>query len=159
MNALEILIAAWTAVLTLVATYVVVKQYQLEKTKIRFEHFERRYNLYKKVMDYIASVVREAATTTQEMFEFRKETIDVAIFFGDEIKKYVDDMYAKANRVRYLTDVTSKNNLEHETHVKFVEELHDLITWFGKQITVCQVEFSKYLRIDVDIFDKPFKKK
>lgn len=38
MNALEILIAVWTAVLTLVATYVVVKQYQLEKTKIKFEH-------------------------------------------------------------------------------------------------------------------------
>ena len=93
MNTLELLIAIWTAVLTLVATYVVVKQYQLEKTKIKFEHFERRYNLYKKVMDYIASVVREAATTTQEMFEFRKETIDVAIFFGDEIKKYVDDMF------------------------------------------------------------------
>ena len=158
MNALEILIAVWTAVLTLVATYVVVKQYQLEKTKIKFEHFERRYNLYKKVMDYIASVVREAATTTQEMFEFRNETIDVSIFFGDEIKKYVDDMFAKANRVRYLTDITSKNNLEQEAHVKFVEELHDLITWFGKQITVCQVEFSKYLRIDVDIFNKTYKK-
>lgn len=34
MNLLEILIAIWAGILTLVATYVVVKQYQLEKTKI-----------------------------------------------------------------------------------------------------------------------------
>lgn len=158
MNTLEILIAIWTGMLTLVATCVIVKQYQLEKTKIKFEHFERRYNLYKKVMDYIASVVREAATTTQEMFDFRKQTIDVSIFFGEEIKKYVDDMYAKARRLKFISESINRQQLNNEEHRKLVEEEHELITWFGKQFVVCQVNFSKYLRIDVDIFDKSYKK-
>lgn len=105
-------------------------------------------------MDYVANVVREAATTTQEMFEFRKETIDVAIFFGDEIKKYVDEIYNKANRLKYLSEIVSRGNIEQNAHTKCVNEEFDLITWFGEQFPECQAIFSKYLRIDVNIFGK-----
>ena len=158
MNILEILITIWTAILTLVATYVVAKQYQLEKTKIKFEHFDRRYNIYQKVMGYIAGIVREATTSLTDMMIFRKDTIDVMIFFGDEIKEYIDILYDKANRLRFLTDNISKGNLDQETHTKFVNEEYDLMTWFGDQFGICQKKFLKYLRIDTNIFDKPFKK-
>ena len=153
MNTLEILIAIWTAILTLVATYVVVKQYQLEKTKIKFEHFERRYNIYQKVMDYIAGIVGEATTSLRDMMIFRKETIDVMIFFGDEIKEYIDILYDKANRLRFLTDSISKGSLEQETHIKFVDEEYNLLTWFGDQFGICQKKFLKYLRIDTNFFN------
>lgn len=157
MNTLEILIAIWTAILTLVATYVVVKQYQLEKTKIKFEHFEKRYNVYKKVMDYIASIVSEATTSLKDIMIFRKETIDVMIFFGDEIKEYVDILYDKANRLRFLTDSISKGTLTQGAHTKFVDEEYELMTWFGDQFGICQDKFIKYLRVDIDIFNKSSK--
>ena len=158
MNIPEILIAIWTGVLTLVATYVVVKQYQLEKTKIKFEHFERRYIIYRKVMEYIASIVGEATTSIKDIMVFRKETIDVMIFFGDEIKEYIDIIFDKANRLRFLTDSISRGDLAQEAHTKFVNEEYELMTWFGDQFAKCQAIFLKYLRIDTNIFGKSTKK-
>jgi hypothetical protein len=109
-------------------------------------------------MDYIASIVGEATTSIKDMMVFRKETIDVMIFFGDEIKEYIDILYEKANRLRFLCDSISKRNLVQEVYTKFVNKEHELITWFGDQFAICQVLFLKYLRIDSNIFGKQMKK-
>ena len=71
MNILEITTTVLTALLTIITSYILIKQYKLDQKKFQFEHFERRYFVYRKVMDYIAHVVKEGSTLPEEMMELK----------------------------------------------------------------------------------------
>jgi len=148
MNIIELLTALSPVVLTAVATYILIKQYSLDKKKFRLEHFDSRYQIYVRTMDYLSSIVANATTTANEMLDFRKETSDVIIFFNDEIQTYVEEIYKKANSLRYCTTMTKNGNLEHDKQVKFASDEFELMTWFGNQFSICENLFVKYLKID-----------
>jgi hypothetical protein len=149
MNILDILTAISPIVLTTVATYIVIKQYLLERKKTKFEHFDKRYNIYKRVMEYIANIVGNATTSVKEMVDYRRDTSDAMIFFNHDVIAFIESIYDKANRLRFVSNQISRGKLTGDVHANFVTEEHDLLTWFGNQFTVSQELFIKYLKIDL----------
>lgn len=149
MNVFEFLTAVSPIILTTVATYVVIKQYLLEKKKLKLEHFDRRYNIYKRVMDYISNIVGNATTTVREMVDYRRDTSDAMIFFNQDVIKYIESIYEKANRLRFISEQISRGKLIDDVHDSFVTEEYELLTWFGSQFTISQELFIKYLKVDI----------
>lgn len=147
MNIFEILAALSPIVLTAVATYILVKQYSLDKRKFNLEHFDKRYTLYKKTMNYLSKLVANAKTDTQELLEFKRDTNDVKIFFDDDIISFIDDIYKKAVRLRYCSRVIDSGSVKHESHIMLVEEESEILAWLGNQFSVCENLFIKYLKI------------
>ncbi len=147
MKVIEILTALSPIVLTTVATIILIKQYRLDKRKFKLEHFDKRYNLYKKTMNYLSNLVANAKTDTTELLNFRRDTNDVKIFFDEEIIGLVNNIYSKAVRLRYCNKVIEAGSLEHEKHVKIVQEENDILIWLGEQFSICEELFVKYLKI------------
>jgi len=131
MKIFEVLTALSPIVLTAVATYILIKQYSLDQRKFKLEHFDNRYNLYKKTTDYLSLLVENAKTDTIELLNFKKETNDVKIFFDDEVKKYLDEIYKKAIRLRYCNRMIDSGTLKQEKHTLIVEEESEILTWLG----------------------------
>lgn len=149
MNVIEYLTAILPIVLTGVATYIIIKQYKLDKKKFISEHFNERYAIYRTVMRYISDIVVNANTSIKDMLSFRKETFDIKIFFGEEIFDYVDEIFNKSNRLQYISKITSNMNKIPQNYTELVDEEYDILTWFGKQLHVCENIFIKYLKIDI----------
>lgn len=149
MNIFEVLTALSPIILTIVATYILVRQYQLDKKRFRLEYFDQRYAIYKSVLRYLADLVANADTTTEKMFEYKKDTSDVKIFFDLEIKEFIDEIYSKAIRLRYCARMLNHERVEYseEGRAKLVEEESEILTWLGEQFTVCEQLFQKYLKI------------
>jgi hypothetical protein len=148
MTVFEILTALSPIVLTLVATYIIVKQYQIDKKKLHFQFFEQRYAIFKVVMNYLRDLVANADVTPEQMFKFTHEVSDTKIFFGEEVQVYISELYEKSNRLRYCSKMINLGKLSQEKHSALVEEESEILTWLGKQFTVCEDLFIKYLRID-----------
>lgn len=149
MIVIEYLTAILPIVLTGVATYIIIKQYKLDKKKFISEHFNERYAIYKIVMGYISDIVANANTSIKDMLSFRKETFDIKILFGEEIYDYVDEIFNKSNRLQYINKITSDMNKLPQNYTELVGEEYEILTWFGKQFHVCENMFIKYLKIDI----------
>ena len=144
---LEILTGISPIILTAVATYIIIKQYLLDKKRFKMEHFEEKYQIYKKTMAYISVIVANATTTVSEMIQFSRETSDVKIFYDDSVIDYIEAIYYKANRLRYLNTMIQNHQINQEAHENFVEEEYQLLTWFGQQFKACEDLFIKHLKI------------
>ena len=149
MEVLEFLTAISPIILTIVATYVVVMQYRLEKKKFKLEHFDNRYKIYKTVMNYISDMVGNADTTAEAMLRFKRETNDVEIFFKEDIQDYVEEIYNKANDLRLCSKLLGQATLEQSKRTELAEEEAQILKWLGDQFTKCEEMFIKYLKISV----------
>ena len=150
MNVFEILTALSPIVLMVVATHILIRQYQLDKKRFRLEHFDQRYAIYKSVLKYLTDLVSNADTTIDKMFEFKKNTSDVSIFFDKEIKEHIDDIYSKAIELRHSVRMLNHERIEYsdEKRARLVEKESEILKWLGDQFTVCEELFVKYLKID-----------
>jgi len=147
MDLIEVLTALSPLVLTMVATYIVIKQYSLDKKRFKLEHFDKRYDLFKRTMEYLSLLVSNAKTDTNELMTFKRNTSDVKIFFDDDINEFIDEIYSKAIRLRYCNRMIDSESLEHKKHVLIVEEESEILTWLGEQFSICEELFIKYLKV------------
>ena len=147
MNVSEFLTALSPIILTTVATYILIKQYLLDKRRFKLEHFDKRYRLYKKTMDYLAHLIANAKTDTKELLDFKHDTNDVKIFFSNDIVNKVDEIYSKAIRLRYCNKMIESSSLKHASRIELVKEENEILTWLGDQISLCESMFAKYLKI------------
>ena len=148
MGITEVMTVITPIILTIVTTYIVIKQYQLDRKRYNLEHFDYKYKIYKSVMRYLGRLVGNADTTVAEMMEFRQQVIESSFFFGDDVIEKIDEIYSKANRLRFCVKKREENKLPQREHSSIVEEEHNILSWLGDQFTECKELFQKYLKIE-----------
>ena len=149
MNVLEILAALSPIILSVVVTYIIVKQYQLDKQKFKQKFFDKRYDIYKTVMRYLSEMLANANTTSEELFEFKRKTSDIKIFFDDDINNYISGIFDKAVKLRHYNVMLKSAKLSNDEHLKLVNQENELLNWLFEQFSVCEDMFIKYLKIEV----------
>ena len=147
----QIISSVGTLFIASVVVYITFQQHKTNKDKLRLDLFEKRYKVYKTLMEFLAHVVTYGDVEEKKVWTFNAETNDSVFLFGEEISSYINNVYKKAWELR-----TANFKLEHQ---KFRSETlkqvdatfnnrEDVFQWFSKELVKTQEIFKPYLKFE-----------
>jgi hypothetical protein len=91
----EILNALLTPIIAILATYIAWQQYVVQHRSFSGQMYERRYQVFKAYMSFLADVMGEGKTTYQRLGQFYAEASEADYLFSDEIAKKREELYQR----------------------------------------------------------------
>lgn len=85
----DLLSALLTPVLALVAIFIAVLQWKINRNRLKHELFDRRYEQYKAVTSFLNSILRNGEATTDAQQDFLSGTVGMEFTFSKEITDYL----------------------------------------------------------------------
>ncbi len=130
----QIFSAAFTALIALITTTILVQQHQLARRKLRHELYDRRFAIYNALMGFLNLVIQEGGQLSVEvLYKFKADTNQAFFLFDRDVREYLDEVYARAVELRRKQ--------------KKAEEDSDDIKRFGDQFDKSRTKFAKYLML------------
>ena len=147
-----LLIATMNSILTfiigIIAVYIAYQQYITNRYKVKFFLYDKRYNIYNGLKEFLITVGKKGNATDDDLRKFHIETNESNFLFDDDIIKYLSEVYQKACRLIKINNAF--NDLENfpegsEKRNKLGEKLKELMAWFSHQSDESIKKFNKYL--------------
>lgn len=82
--------------ITIIGVYIAYQQYQVNKSRLRHETYERRLAVYKCVQRYLSEILREGKTTYDKALKFYSEASEAAFLFDPSVQEKIDLIYEKS---------------------------------------------------------------
>ncbi len=122
-----------TPIIAVVATYIALEQYRINRRQYRLALFEKRYSIFNSTATFIAGILQTASVTIPECGQFLRNTRDHEFLFGPEIGAFINEVYKQG--VALHTYVSTNNG------PKQVESEE----WFSGQIENARALFKRYI--------------
>lgn len=135
----NLLIAAIPIVLTVLGSYIAIQQYRTNKKKLKLDLFDKRFLIFQATKDYLAEVIISVPTSLEEQSKFLRGTRGAEYVFSKDIKKYIDEIWAKSiDLEEWAQDPgTALHAQERASHIK----------WFKKELENVDTKFRKYMQL------------
>ena len=143
---IKILSALLTLVLSVIATLIIIFQYLLQKNRWRLDLFDKRYDIYERVGNFLSQISQHREIADEQLFSFLRETKTCEFLFNKEINSFIDDLYKKALKLNSL-EGELKFVSDDNTRNKIIVEQTKIAKWFGNQFEESRKLFGKYLTI------------
>ena len=130
--------AALIPLIAIITTYIAYQQYRTNKLRLKHDLFERRWSVYKTIMETLEAVIREGNINDDKLLKFNIERAKSYFLFDESLHKYIDEIYEK------LVDLQEMNSATEEEKAKKRGELKK---WFIAQIKVTKEKFHKFLNL------------
>ena len=137
-----------TPAIAIIATYIAIQQYRTNKTKLKLALFDKRFQVWQGVKDYLDSAIRDFDVSTEDIFKFKHQTRDAFFLFGNEVELYITKLISNGAELRKLNKDYEKLRRQGEKSEEVNERTHVLVTWFTGQFEDSKWVFRKYLRIN-----------
>jgi hypothetical protein len=129
-----------------IACYIAWQQKETAEYKVKLDLFDRRYRVYRGLMDLLAAVVREENISPEVMGKFYCETDTKRFLFGDDINDYLKEVHEKVVNVRLLRRrIEPHPNITEEQRGKAIEKENELVSWLDERITEAATKFDRYM--------------
>ncbi|WP_146128404.1 hypothetical protein [Burkholderia gladioli] len=138
-----VIVAFFAAV---VAGLIAWRQYRVAKAKLNLDLFERRYELFAIVWEFLSSVIQGGvkALHSERRINMTNSVPKMEFLFGKDIADYVLDANKKAVELWSIERATAANNdvMPHEHITRHTE----LMTWFSNEaLAGARKRFGLYL--------------
>ena len=146
-NLIDFSSALLTPLLAVIATYIAVQQWRLEKQKWRLSLYDKRFETFRAVVEFIGLVSLKSDCRDDELIEFLQKASRHEFLFEKEIQKYIIVIHQKANELntaKKLIEAPSQSSNEREI---LINRSQAVSQWFLEQIKVAEEKFGKYLSI------------
>lgn len=115
---------------------------------VSIEIYERRYPIYAAFRNFVLSLFRYEEMREEDLKAFVDGTANALFLFGDDIDKYLNEVYRKAMAVRRAQRTIARSDrISEQQWQRAIEKEEDLMLWFEKQLTDGKRLFAKYLRL------------
>jgi hypothetical protein len=109
----------------------------------RLALMEKRMKVFDATIEFISLVLREAVIKTMDpLFRLMRDTRERDLLFGSEIGEYIDQLYAKGNRLRAVYAARGPGDTVRPEDIAVDAEIN---TWFSEQTGVVRDKFLRYL--------------
>ncbi len=134
--------------------FFVIRQHNLEKTKIRLDAFPKRSEVLNAIQDCISSIAGSAEVDVKTLFTLIKNTQNASFLFNkkDQISEYIESLYKKGlelqfkqKRLRQIDD--NRFRIKEEERIQLIDEIEEISMWFLSQNDIVKEKFKKYLQI------------
>ncbi|MEW6143605.1 MAG: hypothetical protein AB1598_01160 [Thermodesulfobacteriota bacterium] len=143
---IDTLSAVLVPIIAILTAYIAYQQYRTNKNRLRFELYDKRFEIYLSIKTFISYIVSKADVDIDRAFQFLRETREAEFLFDKEILEYTDEMYKKALKIHAI--VASYESLPTgDRRTELVNEQLSLVTWFSSQVEIASKKFSKYLSL------------
>ena len=147
---LQILQGLLTPVIGLTTLYIAWQQWRMNDRKSVLDRYERRLQIYQRIVEMLRLIVRDFKPEIHDLLKFGVDTAVADFLFGDEIPKYIDEIYTHGlnlhkARAEYR-DFTQPIPPNYD-HQKVVDVLTHEEEWFVGQFSVAKEKFKNYLDI------------
>lgn len=122
---------------------------RIQRDKLRLDLLDKRILVFEACQKLVLSVVRDGATTREALFEFSAGSSNVEFFYGNEIKKYVEEIRSKGLRLIHLHEKLANPRFKEELS-ELAKETEEIESWFDNQLDNSKVLFRKYLHFSID---------
>jgi len=143
---MDILKTFLTFVIAAAAIVIAWRQYRTAREKFRLDLYEKRYKVYRGLMEFLACVIRDGEASPQVLADYYKTTDEKRFLFGPDIGEYMTEVRQKASQLRLLKQqVEQQRNLTDVQRDPIIENMLDNETWLSKQAEETQHRFQPYL--------------
>jgi len=148
MECVEILSALLTPVIAIIAVYIAYRQYQIEKSKLNLELYDRRLHIYEEVKKIISIIVQKASAEPEEMFNFRSAVSEADFLFDSDITDYIQEIWDRGFNLIQNNQLYSRSPSPQDyDHEAVTDAIHQECMWFADQFEPVKSKFKKYLTL------------
>ncbi len=141
-----LLSGALMPVIAIVALHIAWRQHQTAQGKLKLDLYDRRFNVYRGLMDLFAAVLRDVKVSHDELAKYRAETNEKQFLFDEDIVKFMTQVRDKAIDLRHVNQQMEKlsDGRENERR-QLAEQDSELLRWFNEQEELAPGRFEEYL--------------
>lgn len=149
---LRIVAAASTLIIGLAASALAFQQFRIAKAKLKFELYEKRLALFKKVRDYVEDIAlrrEDIACWMENLKKFHAEVLECRFLFDADVVVYCDLIHQSSAKL-YMLEIQlddqrqrgvvdpDKRSRADELRVWFVQQIQskDMIDVFRKDLSI-----------------------
>lgn len=163
---LEVFTSLSPAVALGLSVWVGIRQNQIQKKSVKVQQFERRWTIYKKLLDFIQLAHSRDIKDPNPIIEFEENTMETEFLFNDEkIQKLRKDAISNARQILDLNKaIDGLNKQAHDDAMmnppkdrstesinrkkeEKVKELDETCKWFGDKLQGLNQLFEPYLKV------------
>src|SRR5689334_11606848 len=93
---LKISQALLTPIIGIITTYIAWQQWRTNRIKLKLDRYERRLQIYKEVVRFIVISAEKDNYDNDELMNFRPKVSEADFLFGEEVRKYIDELHNSA---------------------------------------------------------------
>jgi hypothetical protein len=135
-----------TPVIAAIALYIAFQQYKTAHDKLRLDLYERRFRVYRGLMDLLAVIARDEPVSQEDLDNFYRETDQKRFLFKNELREYLTLVREKAVRLRQLKrNLDPTVSLPDDRRTRAIDEETELLGWFDKEFEEVETRFEPYL--------------
>src|SRR5262249_43821581 len=148
--AVQILGGLLTPVIAGLAIWIAYQQHRTARDKLKLDLFDRRFKVYRGVMDFLGEVNKDAKPTREAFSAFYRETDPTRFLFEGEVRDFIEVIRVKAADLRRAVATVAEacadqcQTIPHEQLLQATAVEKDLIVWFFKQGEVAGQVFQPY---------------
>jgi hypothetical protein len=136
--------ASFPPVVTGIAVYIAIRQWQTNRNKVQLDLFDRRFRVFEEVKKVLSSVTPDGRVKMDEFLKFRTGIPEAYFLFGPDIENYIDDIYLHGRKMN-LADLQLREKPEGYDPKRLAVELDSHLGWLLDELPVAKVKFKKYL--------------
>ena len=149
---IEILSAALTPVIAIVAVYIAFQQWKINKSRFNHELYGRRIIVFKAVMTFFAEIMREGTSSYKMTTKFYADTGEADFFFENEIRVHIEKLYENGIKLARLNEKMYPSSGGHglpvgKERTQVANEHDRLLGWFIDELPRTKALFKKYLKL------------
>jgi len=150
-DVVEILIAALTPLIAILAVYIAYQQYKVNHHALRNQLYERRYRVFEATMAYLAEIMRHGKTDFRRVGQFYAETSEAEFLFTEKVTDHLELLYQKGIDLEQLGDKLfppdGSQGVTGEERGRVAKEKGDLFKWFNAQLQKTRDVFRSEMKV------------
>ncbi|MFZ6727201.1 hypothetical protein ACO0K2_17035 [Undibacterium sp. MH2W] len=142
----ELLKAIPTAIIAAIAAVIAYRQHMVAKSKLNFDLFERRYEIFKLSWTVLSSAA-SFKVDAESSRELSNSSPQAAFLFGEEIKEYIGLILKKEKEIADIGTRAIENN--NVVEPEDIDNLSQLTAWMNHEAKIgCRQKFGKFLNFE-----------
>jgi hypothetical protein len=134
-----------TVMVGILMVIVIYHQKEVEKNKLKFSLYEKRYAIYDFIKFIIHEIIANHEYNRNINAEYNKKMNESKFLFNDEIFDHMKELKRKALRVEYLQKQIYGSKLSVVDSKKIADEISELDKWFTDEHLNLENRFIDYL--------------
>lgn len=128
--------ALLTPVIAILGSIIAIMQYRINKARLRYELFDRKYEIFEATKTFLSSVITHGKTINDDRIIFLRNTKGSFVFYKKDITEYLYTLHKKS-----LALNLHASKSEHDAEC-------EVLKWFGEQIENIDEVFKGALKIE-----------
>jgi hypothetical protein len=145
-STIQILSALLTLAIGGITVYIAWQQHKTARNKIKLDLYDRRYKVYRGVMDLLTAIVRNNGPSRENLGNYFRTTDEKRFLFGDDVCDYLREFRERAGQLQRVRELGEDRESHSQSHIGSANQTtFELISWFENQDEEVISKFKKYL--------------